>query len=246
MKSQAGGSEPGEENSWVELTDWWLAELEGDPTYEELVTPLVKELTPVTDRPVVDLGCGEGRLMGALREMGNEAVGVDIDRGLLRRARAQGPVVRTELPQLSALSSGVFGGALVCLVMEHIAEHRTLICEAARVVVEGGFLVVVINHPIFTAPESGPIVDSDGEMLWRPGEYFGSGWTDEPAGAGIVRFHHRPMSELLNAAAECGWSLDRLVEVGVTEQQIRRTPWLEDQRNIPRLMGARWTNASGR
>jgi SAM-dependent methyltransferase len=246
VTSPTGEPVPSEENSWIDLTDWWLAELEGDPAYEELVTPLVRELTPLTDRPVVDLGCGEGRLMGILREMGNEAVGVDVDRGLLHRAQSQGPVIRAALPQLSAVSSQVFGGALVCLVMEHIADHRTLFREAARVVIDGGFLVVVINHPIFTAPESAPVVDSDGEMLWRPGEYFGSGWTDEPAGGGVVRFHHRTMSELLNAAAGCGWSLDRMVEVGVTEEQIRRTPWLEDQRNIPRLMGARWTNVSGR
>jgi hypothetical protein len=106
--------------------------------------------------------------------------------------------------------------------------------------------VLVVNHPIFTAPESAPIHDTDGETLWRPGEYFGTGWTDEPAGDGVIRFHHRTMGELLTSAADAGWSLEHMIEVGVTDEQVERTPWLADQRNIPRLLGCRWVNSSGR
>ncbi len=104
---------------------------------------------------------------------------------------------------------------------------------------------MVLNHPMFTAPDSAPIADADGELLWRPGRYFDLGYTEEPAGDGTVRFHHRSTAHLLNAAARTGFCLEQMVELGPSDAQIERTPLLAGQRHIPRLMGLRWRKASG-
>jgi hypothetical protein len=79
---------------------------------------------------------------------------------------------------------------------------------------------------------STPITDTDGEVFWRPGEYFSLGYTDQPAGGSTVRFHHRSMSDLLNAAARAGWALDEMIEQPHHD--------LEDQKGIPRLLACRW------
>ena len=79
-------------------------------------------------------------------------------------------------------------GAYAVLVVEHLADHRGFFSETTRVVRPGGVLVVVTNHPVWTAPDSSPITDSDGEVLWRPGECFSSGTVDVAAGGGIVTF----------------------------------------------------------
>ena len=105
--------------------------------------------------------------------------------------------------------------------------------------------MAVLNHPMFTAPDSAPIVDDDGELLWRPGRYFDRGYTEEPAGGGRIRFHHRSMAEILNSAADLGLCLEHMVELGPSDAQIERTPVLAGQRHIPRLMGLRWRKASG-
>jgi hypothetical protein len=92
---------------------------------------------------------------------------------------------------------------------------------------------LVINHPTWTAPGSTPITDDDGEVLWRSGDYFGQGGhTDEPAGDRKVTFYHRTTAQLLNDAAEAGWSLEKMIEVPHHE--------FEDQSGIPRLMACRW------
>jgi hypothetical protein len=119
------------------------------------------------------------------------------------------------------------------LVLEHLADHVGFFASAADVVRQGGVLALVMNHSVWTAPGSTPITDTDGEVLWRPGDYMSDGLSEEPAGEGTIVFHHRSMGSLLNAAADAGWSLQRLIELPHHE--------FEDQVGIPRLMATRWS-----
>lgn len=166
--------------------------------------------------------------------------GVDLDDQLLNLARAYGPVLRYQIPNLACIADAAFDGCVVSLVLEHVADHVTMLSELARVTSSGGVLALVANHPVYTAPGSAPIEEPDGETTWRPGRYFSHGFTDEPAGAGSVRFHHRSLGDLLTTAAMCGWDLQRLVERGPSEGQIRRHVPLAAQYHFPRLLGARW------
>jgi SAM-dependent methyltransferase len=225
---------------WGELATWWRHELQDDPAYEADVTPLTLQLLEAqAGERILDVGCGEGRLMAILANSGASPFGMDLSQDLLRSARMFGPVVRLTLPRLAALDSDTFDAALVSLVLEHLEDEKTFFAELGRVVRVGGRLALVVNHPIFTAPESAPIQEDD-EVLWRPGRYFERGFSDERAGEGTIRFHHRTFAELLNAASAAGWDLQRVVELGATPSQIERNPALGQQRHIPRLLGAAW------
>ena len=214
---------------WSSLTDWWLDEVRSDPAYETVVTPLLIEfLTPRPELLYLDLGCGDGRVMRTLAATGAAAHGIDMNESL---AGVAGQAVVAELPNLP-FDADVYDGAYSVLTLEHIPDHRTFFTEAGRVVRTGGVLAIVINHPSWTAPDSTPITDEHCEVLWRPGKYFSSGTTHIPAGDSSVTFHHRTMGELLTAAAEAGWGLERLVERPHHEH--------EDQSGIPRLLACRW------
>ncbi len=216
--------------TWAELGDWWQAELDGDPAYEGVITPLLLEIfDPVPGHLYLDLGSGEGRVLRSFRRLGVSAVGLEINETMA--ARSGGPVVVAELPGVP-FESGRFDGAYCVLAIGHFSDHRTFFGECARVVRPGGALAVVMNHPVWTAPGSTPISDDDGEVLWRPGDYFSEGSTEMPAGEGTVTFHHRTISELLQAAADAGWSLGRIAE--------RPHHELRDQAGIPRLLACRW------
>ncbi len=224
--------------NWAE---WWVTELEADPAYRETVTPLVLDLlAPAPGKLYLDAGCGEGSVARTVLAAGARVVGVDSSLDLLRKARQAIPVVACELPSLACIADSAFDGGFMSLVLEHVEDYRTALSEVARVVKPGGVFALVVNHPYFTAPDSAPVVDPEEETLWRPGSYLDRGWTDEPTGQGSVRFHHRPMADLLTGASEVGWDLRRLVELGATESQVERMPLLAGQRHIPRLLGVRW------
>lgn len=226
---------------WSSLSGWWLDELAADPAYEEEILPLALDLLdPRPGRIYLDVGCGEGRVMRTISRLGAEAVGVDVSAELLEKAVRYGTVHHADVPPLDFLDDDWVDGVICVLVLEHIRDEEEMLREAARVSRRGGVLSLVINHPVWTAPGSTPISDDTGETLWRPGEYFSLGWSDEPAGEGTVRFHHRPLARLLTAAADAGWILERMVEEGVSPRQIERLPTLAGQQHIPRVLGVRW------
>jgi SAM-dependent methyltransferase len=227
--------------SWDRIDSWWLEELAGDPAYGEEIEPLLMSLLqPQRDSLYLDLGCGEGRLMRTVTAAGSRVVGCDLSLLLLSRALQYGPVVRCALPSLKWVKPASFDGAYVGLVLEHLRDEKLFFSSAANAVRAGGVLALVINHPIWTAPKSSPIEDAGGEILWRPGEYFGRGFSREPAGDDKVTFYHRTMAELLNGAAAAGWDLQRMEERGLSPEQVNRVPDLAGQEHIPRVLGARW------
>jgi SAM-dependent methyltransferase len=220
--------------SWNELSEWWTGEVVADPAYEEVVTPLLLEVfEPEAGAVYLDVGCGEGRVMRTIKNLGSRPVGYELVLELARSAAAVGPTVVGSLPVLSSFRTDSFDGAYCVLVLEHIDDLPAFFSAVADVVRPDGSFSLVINHPIWTAPGSTPITDdTDGEVFWRSGDYFGSGYTDEPAGDSVIRFHHHSMADLLNAASDSDWYLEAMIE--------RPHHEFEDQAGIPRLLACRW------
>jgi len=213
--------------------EWWRAEVQSDLAYERDVDPLlVSTLGDLPDGPILDLGCGDGRLLGRFG-----ATGVDASFDLVKAA-APGTVVVADVGRLP-FSADQWRAAYAVLVLEHLSDPAPFFEEASRVVAPGGVLAIVVNHPIYTAPGSGPFLDpEDGEVLWRWGAYLEQGVTKEPAGADVVVFHHRSLGDLLTAAANAGWRLERLLEKSLTPAG---DALLQAQQHVPRLLGIRWS-----
>lgn len=223
-------------DDWDVRASWWRDEVADDPVYRYDIGPLVAELVPSAGL-AIDLGCGEGQTM---RSLGDRVVGIDLSRALLAEASRTHPVALCNLPDLAAFRTGVFDVAYSIYVVELLADHEAFFAETARIVRPGGSMVTIMNHPAYTAPGAGPILDDDGETLWRWGAYFAHGTTEEPAGTKPVTFHHRPLSDVLNAAAATGWMLDRLEERGLSDATVDQIPAYVGQQHVPRILGVRW------
>jgi SAM-dependent methyltransferase len=175
---------------------------------------------------------------------GGLTVGVDLSHRLLTEAVAHGPCVRNHLPRLSCFVDDAFDTAVSIYLLDLISDEPTFFTEIARVIKPGGALVIVINHPVCTAPGSAPIGDSDGEVLWRWGSYHQRGSSFEIGGGRNLEFFHRPIDVILNEAAKAGWVLEQIDERPLSSATIERLPEYVGQEAVPRLLGVRWRNGT--
>ena len=234
-------------SDWSELTDWWLEESR-EPRYREEVGPLFRDVFRAEPGDVVlDLGCGDGRILDLVAGMGATTIGVDLNLELARIASARHPVFLNRLPDLACVKDESVDGAYLVLTIEHLEDSGTVFEETARVVRPSGCLTVVVNHPVYTAPGSGPVIDpTDREVFWRFGRYLSRGRSVEPAGDRTVEFHHRPVGVLLTAAAAAGWNLEEVREQGVVPETAARDHLLGRHGDIPHLMALRWRRSAKR
>jgi SAM-dependent methyltransferase len=94
---------------------------------------------------VLDLGCGAGRFVAALRDAGADPVGVELADGALERARRNvpGADLRALAPDGAIpLEDGSVDLVWCSEVLEHVPDTAGLLSEARRVLATGGRLLV--------------------------------------------------------------------------------------------------------
>jgi SAM-dependent methyltransferase len=96
---------------------------------------------------VLDLGCGAGRFVAALRDAGSEPVGVELAEAALERARRNAPGADLRLLERDGsvpLDHGEVDLVWCTEVLEHVPDTIALLTEARRVLKRGGRLLVTV------------------------------------------------------------------------------------------------------
>lgn len=116
--------------------------------YLPFIEPLQALYQPCT---AVDLGCGRGEWLELMGEIGIEAVGVDLDEGMLAACRERG--LNTEAADAIAYLQRVQDANVAVVSGFHFVEHisfdslQTLAQEALRVLKPGGLLILETPNP---------------------------------------------------------------------------------------------------
>jgi SAM-dependent methyltransferase len=96
---------------------------------------------------VLDLGCGAGRFVAALRDAGADVVGVELAEAALERARRNAPGADLRLLARDGsvpLAHGEVDLVWCSEVLEHVPDTIALLTEARRVLKRGGRLLVTV------------------------------------------------------------------------------------------------------
>jgi ubiquinone/menaquinone biosynthesis C-methylase UbiE len=101
-------------------------------------------------RRVLDMGCGTGKLAGALAERGARVWGLDSSAEMLAEARDNAPTVRFKLGRAEALpfKEAWFERAVLRLAL-HLLDRPEALSEVARVLVPRGRVVVATFDPAY-------------------------------------------------------------------------------------------------
>ena len=226
--------------NWDDIAEWWRGEVADDPVYLEDIAPMLRHLVGSPPDRVLELGCGDGQWLRWLGHTSRAAFGCDRSSDLLSGAVDNYPVAVCDLPSLAWLREGSIDTAFSVFVLDLIEDIAAFFAETERIVAPGGALVVIINHPIFTAPGSGPFMDPDLDVFWRWGDYLEPGASDVPAGDHTVTMYHRSIAHILATAARAGWRLEDAIEAPLGAAAIEREPSYRGQEGIPRFLGFRW------
>lgn len=102
---------------------------------------------------LLDVGCGEGDLLGALELPGWHLVGVEPDAGAAARARARGLNVTVGHLEDVALPAESFSIVSCVSILEHVADPRAFLRELDRLVTPGGFLFLEVPDSCRPVPQ---------------------------------------------------------------------------------------------
>jgi len=228
---------------WDEHVSWWLRGFTAgaDAEYEHQILPLLDEL--VAPRPgdrILDLGTGDGQCGRRLAARGAVLVGLDRSGPLAAEARRRSgfPVVQADLRATLPFRDASFDAATCVLVLEHVPDISGVCTEVARVLVPGGLFVLLLNHPLLSAPGSAWVDDTVfGEQYWQLGPYLPEATSDEEVDSGrIVRFHHRPLGVYLTGLIEAGFRLAAVREPAPVAELAERAHEYAEQAAYPRLL----------
>ena len=201
---------------------------------------VVKMLPDLKGKVVADLGCGYGWFCRYATERGAQHVlGVDISEKMLEKARelTQDDTItywKGDLESLN-LEKNKYDLVYSSLTLHYIENLSQLIGKVYQSLKPNGLFVFSAEHPIYTAPEHpGWLIDKEtGKKSWPVSGYQDEGkrvtdWMVE----GVVK-QHRLLSTYLNILIDNGFVIKHVNEFGPSLQQIKDSPWLEEERERP-------------
>jgi SAM-dependent methyltransferase len=131
----------------------------------------------------LDLGCGEGSFTGVLADAGARAIGVEVAKAALARARRRFPALDFRIAPIDGplpLEDGSFELVWASEVIEHVADTARWLSEVRRVLAPRGRLLV-------TTPSHGRLLVAAGGV-----ERF-----SEPLGDHLHLYTRRSLRTLL-------------------------------------------------
>ena len=131
------------------------------PGLADALDDLILRLPPCPGGRVLDAGCGEGRTLEQLRDLGWQVEGVDFDRGAVLGAAARGIPVRLGTLEDQRYPDGAFDAVVHRHVLEHVPDPAGFLAECRRLLKPGGRLALVtpnaasLGHARFGAALAG-------------------------------------------------------------------------------------------
>lgn len=216
-----------EETSWDRVATWydgWVGD-RGSAYHRQLAIPATLELLrPARGESILDVGGGQGVLAPSIVEVGARYTGVDASPRLIaaakRRHKGIGQFVvgdARRLQAVTALSQASYDAAVFLLSIQDMDPLDAVFGGIDWALRARARVVLLMTHPAFRQPRhSGWGRDESRNLQFRRVDvYLGEMAVPMKSlgGGPPTRSFHRPISAYLNALADHGFVVDRMLEL---------------------------------
>lgn len=183
---------------------------------------------------ILDVGCGEGRLVRMLRARGAEPEGLDPVPRLIELARIRCPDAKWHLGRAEDLELSGFDWVVCYLSLIDVADLEQSVASCTRALKPGGRLLNITLSPFATtrthAYETDPLTGVERIPMedYMTPKAQRVGWK----GIEIINFH-RPLGQQLMAFVNQGLRLAWYEEAAPTDLETERYPKLAIQQSLP-------------
>ncbi|MFC4322601.1 class I SAM-dependent methyltransferase [Litchfieldia salsa] len=211
---------------------------QGDLHKEVFLNPTLATLMGnVTNKRVLDAGCGEGYLSRIIARSNATVTAVDYSSRMLEIAKERTPedilidYRHGNCEDLNILEDKSFDLVVSNMVIQDLANYEKAFQEMYRLLVDGGVFIFSILHPCFITPESGWERTENGEKLhWNVDKYFYEG-VYEQSGLGDkekMLLFHRTLTSYINTLIKTGFVLESIVEPKPSKEMLEKYPSFEE------------------
>jgi 2-polyprenyl-3-methyl-5-hydroxy-6-metoxy-1,4-benzoquinol methylase len=207
--------------------------------------PAIFNLCPkLTDKSILDLGCGYGDNCVSFSQMGAaKVVGIDISKKMLSIANAENK--RDNINYINLDMDNIFeikekyDVIFSSLAVHYIKDFRQLLHNINDLLNTNGTFIFSQEHPLSTAPISGVhwtrdekwnILHYDLTDYRRDGERIVSWIVD-----GVTKYH-RCFSEIANSIIDEGFSIERMLEPIPATEMMEKLPYYEKGMHKPNYL----------
>jgi SAM-dependent methyltransferase len=163
------------DTSWENSSGWYnkIVGEDGQYFHQRIVIPgVIRLLDLKIGESLIDLGCGQG-ILGRSIPRGIEYMGLDASPSLIEYAkkmdREENHAYKlADVTKKLPVNKDNYDKAAIVMALQNMADSESAIGNASEKLIEGGKLVIVLNHPYFRIPKSsGWGVDKEKKIQYR-------------------------------------------------------------------------------
>ncbi len=231
-------------NSYAKIYDEAQGET-GDPAHQLLFDPAISKLIgDVTDKVILDAGCGNGYWVRRLSQKAKQVIGIDSAEDLIEIAKSKNNPgnIRYEVMDLTGklgLSDGTFDLILSSMVLQYLPSLENSATEFKRVLKLKGEIVVCMQHPLFQYHfRVSEKLGQKSDIFPNPVGYFDRRFIKQKvlAGQAWVDYFNRSLSDCLKPFLRRGFVLTDFAEPEFTEEILEKIPRYRSINEIPRVV----------
>ena len=229
---------------WRNLSSAWIEEYRNgkNPTRNGLLDePMVIACGDVAGKRVLDCGCGEGRFCRILAACGADYVlGLDLCEPMIKAARewqSETDEYRiADVQDMSFIENEMFDLAVSYLNQCDVPNLDVNNREVYRILKDGGRFIVANLHPMRSAVGRWYRNDKGEKEHVILDRYFDEKErTWKMMGVKFTNFH-RTLSTYVSSFLAAGFSIEKIIELTVSSQQIKEYPELSDELRVPNFI----------